>query len=118
MAKRTRGSRLADGRPAEGDDSIVGLDPEIGNQDVEVQDAKGRWVADPVFIILGHELIHARHIAAGTLDPRKAPNNAYRMREEERTIATDEISENDLRREHGLATRHVHQARDRRYGRP
>jgi hypothetical protein len=109
----------ADGHPGAGDASFVELDASVGDHDIKVHDAAGRPIADPVYIILGHELIHARHIGAGTVDshplPEAGPNA---VQDDKITISTGDLTENDLRREHGLPKRHGYSAVDRRFEKP
>ncbi len=55
----------------------------------------------PLYIVLGHELIHALHFADGTRNPKT---------EQSRTIgwdnfSNDSITENAIRKEHGLELR-------------
>jgi hypothetical protein len=97
-----------------GADSFVDLDASVGDADVKVHDAAGNDIADPVYIFLGHELIHARHIAAGGVDMGAPSDASYGIKEEETTIATGGLNENDLRDEHGLTKRHDHGGTDTR----
>jgi hypothetical protein len=97
-----------------GDDSFVNLDPNVGDGDLKVHDAAGNDISDPVYIFLGHELIHARHIAAGVVDTGAPVDASYGIKEDETTIATGRLSENDLRSEHGLTKRHDHGGSDTR----
>jgi hypothetical protein len=71
----------------------------------------------PAFIVLGHELIHALHAAAGVSDGEFDPSAfAWTDREEERTIEgfgdarllESLLTENALRVEHGLRKRRFH----------
>jgi hypothetical protein len=72
---------------------------------------------DPVYIFLGHEMIHARHNQLGR-NRRNVAATApakYSNREEEETIATGAgITENQLRAEHGLEGRVGHGGVDKR----
>jgi len=97
-----------------GDSSFIDLDPNVGDGDVKVHDAAGNDIADPVYIFLGHEMIHARHIAAGEVDMGAPADASYDIKEEEITIATGGLTENDLRTEHGLTKRKDHSATDAR----
>ena len=97
-----------------GDDSFIDLDPNVGDGDVKVHDAAGNDIADPVYIFLGHEMIHARHIAAGEADLGAPADASYDLKEEEITISTGALTENDLRAEHGLTKRKDHSATDAR----
>ena len=71
-----------------GADSFLDLDASVGDADVKVHDAAGNDIADPVYIFLGHELIHARHIAAGAVDMGAPSDASYGIKEEETTMAT------------------------------
>lgn len=102
------------GKKGAGDDSFVDLDANVGDGDIKVHDAAGNDIADPVYIFLGHELIHARHISAGEVDMGAPADASYGIKEEETTIATGGLSENDLRAEHGLTKRHDHGGSDTR----
>ena len=102
------------GKKGAGDDSFVDLDAGVGDGDIKVHDAAGADISDPVYIFLGHELIHARHIAAGEVDMGAPTDASYGIKEEETTIATGALSENDLRAEHGLTKRHDHGGSDTR----
>jgi hypothetical protein len=102
------------GKKGAGDDSFVDLDANVGDNDIKVHDAAGNDISDPVYIFLGHELIHARHIAAGEVDMGAPADPSYGIKEEETTIATGGLSENDLRAEHGLTKRHDHGGSDTR----
>ncbi|HLP89366.1 MAG TPA: M91 family zinc metallopeptidase [Nostocaceae cyanobacterium] len=89
-----------------------------GNFRVQPQleyDSDGKEISFPVFILLGHELIHARHNAAGHSRLHlPATDSNYTNSEEEKTIATGSLTENDLRTEHKLPLRYGHQGRDTR----
>jgi hypothetical protein len=102
------------GKKGAGDDSFIDLDAGVGDGDVKVHDAAGNDISDPVYIFLGHEMIHARHIAAGEADLGAPADASYDLKEEEITIATGGLTENDLRDEHGLTKRHDHSATDAR----
>jgi hypothetical protein len=102
------------GKKGAGADSFVTLDASVGDGDIKVHDDAGNDISDPVYIFLGHELIHARHIAAGEVDMGAPADAAYGIKEEEATIATGGLSENDLRAEHGLTKRHGHGGTDTR----
>lgn len=100
---------MANGKNGPGDDSVVNVDVNWTDDRSRVYDAAGKLIANPVYIILGHELIHARHLAAGAIDMSGRADEA-KAREEEITISTGTLTENDLRAEHGLAGRHGHRA--------
>ncbi|MBE9129621.1 MULTISPECIES: eCIS core domain-containing protein [unclassified Coleofasciculus] len=105
----------ADGTPGTGGTTTIEIDPNLGDDDVVVYDAAGNEIPLPIFITLGHELIHAQHNAAGQ-NRRNLPASdaAYSNKEEEETIATGSLTENDLRNEHNLDERHGHAGRDTR----
>jgi hypothetical protein len=102
------------GAAGPGSTATVTLDPNVSDTDVLVHDAAGAEIADPVFIFLGHELIHAQHITLGRVNLGAATGAGYPHAEEESTIATGTPSENSLRLEHGLPRRAGHGGRDRR----
>jgi hypothetical protein len=102
------------GKKGAGADSFVTLDASVGDNDIKVHDAAGNDISDPVYVFLGHELIHARHIAAGEVDMGAPSDASYGIKEEETTIATGGLSENDLRDEHGLTKRKGHGGTDTR----
>ena len=101
--------------PGDGSGSTITLDPdEIRRVDPAVYgDARMEHViANPLFVILGHELVHARHLEAGMNRALECPHDIidYNSREEEVTIVgdpahADEPSENSIRAEHHLPAR-------------
>jgi hypothetical protein len=71
----------------------------------------------PVYIFLGHEMIHARHnqLRRNHSNLAAADPARYSNREEEETIATGAgITENQLRAEHDLDARASDGATDKR----
>ncbi|HEX3758667.1 MAG TPA: DUF4157 domain-containing protein [Kofleriaceae bacterium] len=107
----------AGGSAGAGGTTIIEIDPACTDNDIKVYDQNGAEISDPVYIFLGHEMIHARHNQLGrnrrnlaATDPAK-----YSNREEEETIATGGgITENQLRAEHGLDARVGHGGVDKR----
>jgi hypothetical protein len=107
----------AGGAAGAGGTTIIEIDPACTDNDIKVYDRNGAEISDPVYIFLGHEMIHARHNQLGrnrrnlaASDPSK-----YSNREEEETIATGAgITENQLRAEHGLDARVGHGGVDKR----
>jgi hypothetical protein len=107
----------ASGAAGAGGTTIIEIDPACTDNDIKVYDRNGAEISDPVYIFLGHEMIHARHNQLGhnrrnlaASDPSK-----YSNREEEETIATGAgITENQLRAEHGLDARVGHGGVDKR----
>lgn len=107
----------ADGSAGTGATTIIEIDPACTDDDIKAFNKNGVEIPDPVYIFLGHEMIHARHNQLGrnrrglaATDPAKYPN-----REEEATIATGAgITENQLRAEHGLDARAGHTISDKR----
>jgi hypothetical protein len=103
--------------PGKGTGSDINLASGIRDSEYLNRDARGGYIPAPAFILYGHELIHALHNKRGT-DRSQVDADAYRQRaelrdwddqEEHATIASrDEISENWLRHEHGLALRGSH----------
>ena len=96
--------------------TIIEVDPEVKDDTIMVRGADGKEISNPTFLILGHELIHARHAALGEYTKNEAATKpGYRNLEEQRTIASGEITENLLRQEHGQAQRVGHKGRDTRF---
>jgi hypothetical protein len=104
-----------DGKAGVGGTTIIQVDPDVKDEDIKVKNAEGKEISDPIFIFLGHELIHAQHNAQGR-NRRNLPASdaAYSNKEEEETIATGSLTENSLRSEHGLEARYGHGGRDTR----
>jgi hypothetical protein len=102
-----------DGTSGGGGTTIIQIDPSCSDTDIKVYDASGNEIADPVFIFLGHEMIHARHNQEGH-NRRNLPatDASYSNREEQETVEGAGISENALRSEHGLPARHGSGGRD------
>lgn len=100
-----------------GGTTIIQIDPACTDDDIKVYDKAGKEISDPVFIFLGHEMIHARHNQLGHNRrglAATAPDD-YSNREEEETIDTGTgITENKLREEHGLDARYGHGGEDKR----
>jgi hypothetical protein len=85
--------------PHTGSDVVVRIDPEW--RQVNALDAHGAPLTVPDVVRLGHELIHARHYTTGTsARDQPATDTAYHNREEENTIETGNLTENQLREEH------------------
>jgi hypothetical protein len=120
IASATRGAgslENADGSAGTGGGTTIRFDADLTDESVVAFDATGKELAAPIWSILGHELIHAEHNAAGRNRRNLAPKTsaAYGNREEEETIATGSgVTENALRAEHGLPNRFGHGARDKR----
>ncbi|MDS0133305.1 MULTISPECIES: M91 family zinc metallopeptidase [unclassified Amycolatopsis] len=90
--------------PHTGSDVVIRLDPAWSA--VHVLDAHGAALTVPDVVRVGHELIHARHDIAGTnASTRPAADPAYDNREEENTIETGDLTENQLREEHHVDAR-------------
>ena len=97
-----------------GSSTIIKIDPRLNDSRCNfVVDDKGTSKDTPVFITLGHELIHAKHNSEGRnkrkLHAPKEARKGYSNKEEFQTIQSGEITENDLRNEHGLPRRFTHQ---------
>lgn len=107
----------ADGKAGIGSSTTVEIDPTCSDDDNKVHDKDGNEISDPVYIFLGHELIHARHNQEGrNRRGLAATDGKYSNREEEETIATGAgMNENELRAEHGLKARIGHSGRDQRF---
>ena len=120
IAQATRGAgslENADGTAGAGGTTTIRLDPDLTDTSIMTFDSAGGEHAAPVWLILGHELIHAEHNAAGRNRRNLAPvgGAAWGNREEEETISTGSgLTENALRSEHGLDPRFGHGARDTR----
>jgi hypothetical protein len=98
-----------DGSPNIGGTTTVYLSDSLTDDTAVAFDADGNELASPVFIMLGHELVHAVHNAAGINQRNaEASSTEWVNREEEVTIAGPDLSENTLRAEHGLGERHGH----------
>lgn len=120
-ANAIRGSNAtlenSDGTSGGGGTTIIQIDPDCTDNDIKVYNASGNEISDPVYIFLGHEMIHARHNQLGhnkrqqtATDPSK-----YGNKEEEQTIAKGtDFNENMLRSEHGLEARIGHAGVDKR----
>lgn len=107
----------ADGSGGGGGTTIIEIDPACTDNDIKVYNAAGAEISDPVYIFLGHEMIHAQHNQLGHNRRNVAASNPakYSNREEEETIATGAgTTENQLRAEHGLEARIGHGGVDKR----
>ena len=106
-----------DGTAGAGGSSTIRFDADLTDTSIMTFDSAGGEHAAPVWLILGHELIHAQHNAAGR-NRRNLPavgGAAWGNREEEETIATGSgLTENALRSEHGMDPRFGHGIRDTR----
>jgi len=117
-ARRGAGSvEKADGSSGGGGDSTILIEAGLKDTDIECFDPAGKKISAPIFLILGHELIHATHNDAGHNHREKAATDgaAYPNAEEEETIASGAgPTENKLRAEHGLGVRKGHALTDTR----
>jgi len=116
-AKRGPGSvENADGTANTGGDSTIMIEAGLKDTDIVCRDPAGNVISSPIFLILGHELIHAVHNDAGRNHRNKTATDAsYSNLEEEETIATGAgITENKIRGEHGLGVRKGHGGTDTR----
>lgn len=103
------GLRNADGTAGAGATSTISIDPNQSNRTQRAFDRDGNEISFPLFINLGHEMIHAMHNQRGENEMNNAPTEAeYDDREEELTIDGPGVSENSLRRSFGLTERHGH----------
>jgi hypothetical protein len=99
-----------------GSSTTIEIDPACTDADVKVFNGAGAEIADPVYIFLGHEMVHARHNQLGINRSNQAAADKWGNREEEETITTGAgITENKLRAEHGLEARDGHAATDNRH---
>jgi hypothetical protein len=108
IANATRGAgslENADGSAGAGGGTTIRIDDDLKDDSVLAFDKDGKEIPSPVWLILGHELIHAEHNAAGRNQRNKAASSAaWGNAEEEATIATGTgVTENKLRAEHGMA---------------
>jgi hypothetical protein len=117
-ARRGAGSvEKPDGSANTGGDSTILIEAGLTDTDIVCFDPAGNKISAPIFLILGHELIHATHNDAGRNHREKAAADgaAYPNLEEEETIATGAgATENKLRAEHGLGVRKGHALQDTR----
>ena len=67
---------------------------------IQIDATEVKTAATPLYIVIGHELIHALHFADGSRNP---------LNEEARTRGDasfeNDLTENDIRKEHGLKRR-------------
>jgi hypothetical protein len=103
-------------------DVVVDINPTMDDDTLQAYDRDFNLIHQPVFLVLGHELIHARHHVLGIATPLMAQpvvDESYHELEEEETIASGNrldphaLSENLLRGEHRLAARFSHEGYDR-----
>ena len=117
-ANRGAGSlENADGTAGAGGTTTIRFDADLTDTSIMTFDSAGGEHAAPVWLILGHELIHAQHNAAGRNRRNLAAvgGAAWGNREEEETISTGSgLTENALRAEHGMDPRFGHGIRDTR----
>jgi hypothetical protein len=107
--KKSESALKEDGSKNEGGDTTIFIDDNLTDDQVKVKNSEGKDIPSPVFVILGHELIHARHNQAGENRTYvNAENQGYGNREEELTIVAGDLTENEIRREHGVPLRHGH----------
>lgn len=103
------------GAAGKGAASTIEIDPAVTDTDIKVYDSGGNQISDPVYIFLGHEMIHAHHNQRGHNQTRQAATDAaYGNAEEQQTISTGGINENMLRSENGLDARVGHAGTDTR----
>ncbi|HEX2094086.1 MAG TPA: M91 family zinc metallopeptidase [Longimicrobiaceae bacterium] len=109
-----------DNTPGPGTGSTVRLRTGLKDSEQMNQDAQGNYIPAPAFVVYGHELVHALHYKRGTKRsdgiPRGSKLADYHNQEEYQTIETsghEGISENLLRREHGLSRRKFHTGKPR-----
>lgn len=100
----------ANAKNGKGTGSTIYFDPHFGDRTIKVFDKDGNELATPFFLALGHELIHAFHNEKGTNARDQVPSNAaWDNKEEENTInGAKGVTENKLRKEHGLGKRFGH----------
>jgi hypothetical protein len=89
-----------------GGNALITLDPTLTDKSIVVQNRAGREIAQPVYMILTHELIHALRITSGQFQIGPANDPAYIEIEEEIAISSGYPSENDARFENYLELRY------------
>jgi hypothetical protein len=94
-----------------GSSSVMYLQPYFSDQTLLVEDKDGNEIAMPVFLVLGHELIHAVHAQDGEMTPDVAGGSGNLPEEYATMHARTGRTENALRREHGLGERYGHSGR-------
>jgi len=104
-----------------GGNAIITLDADLKDDDIKVStDRHGHLADEPIYVILGHELIHALHITTGHFSIGQLGNAAdiekHRIEEEENTISRGYPTEADIRSENGLRRRFGNKVVDRRLG--
>lgn len=84
-------------------------------RDSRLADAQENEIATPVFILLGHELGHGRHMQRGTVTKDTAipnfftnPNDWDKYGDNQEEYVNIQGTENSLRAEHGLGARKGH----------
>ena len=97
------------------DDTFVvyrspGFDYDTGRMRSGMDPSADDEIAQPRFIILGHELVHVHRAQRGNLTPKGCHRrDAYHNQEEYETInGQEEFTENRLRAAHGLPNRYGH----------
>jgi RHS repeat-associated protein len=88
--------------------AVILFNAKIQEGDEQVFNMNGHRVNQPLYIILGHELIHALHIITGTVEAKKSSSPDFtgdQSGEEEQTVSTGRPSENLLRHAAGLPAR-------------
>lgn len=104
-----------DVKPGKGTDVTVLIPHAMNDGTMKTYNSDFELMDQPLFITLGHELIHAEHMTLGvTYAKSEAPltDPEYTNLEEETTIDTGPVSENELRKEHGYAPRFGHDGVD------
>ncbi len=120
-ASRTNDAlELDDGSAGPGCNTTINIHPDLDDDDLVLFDDAGNDIPAPVWLILGHELIHAAHNSDGRnvradesgADRPPVTSPDYGNLEEEQTITTGDLTENDLREQFGLdGPRHGHGGR-------
>jgi Domain of unknown function (DUF4157) len=99
------------GKPI-GVESWVAIRPELTDSKVFTYNRAGSEILSPVYVSLGHELLHAKHNIEGVSSLRLPLHEEFQIHypnyEELMTIELDELSENKIRSEHFLDERHGH----------
>ncbi|MCA6362907.1 MAG: DUF4157 domain-containing protein [Bacteroidetes bacterium] len=104
-------------RRGTGSGSLIGMESGLTDGANTNTDTAGHQIPSPAFIVVAHELIHALHNKQGNnrrniAQQRYAAggvHHGWTNKEEHSTIETGfGVTENKLRLEHGLGTRHGH----------
>ena len=98
----------------QGTGAIVAINPNLDDANIFALNAQdGRPLLSPVFLVLAHELLHAKRMMRGRSRTGLPPHIAFRNAEEFRAISGGNTSENSLRAVYGIGARFGHMAMPR-----